>query len=259
MVMNTIPVQVDSNKNTAAIGGSHWVTCVILPTKFTILGKQFKFTHERVFFIDSNSRNKKLPAKFREMLQHGCKYSFTRDAGSIELERNPLKKICTSTHVVTSTFNNPEFFETPELKQQLNGSDCGFFAVYNALMVILTGGIDYAKSFETSHFGSKLRTLFPDLAKEFEHIKENAKSSSVKQQEPKGEQSAPRKANSNSDAIRITDSSSTNNTRVAIKDGVSVKALIARHESLNKTSNDGPYTNGSSANHVDSTKRLRCP
>lgn len=178
MIINTSSAKPKFSTDTQAIGGIHWVTCVILPKQYKMLEKEYKFDSEQIYFIDSLYDNNKLPDTFKNILSNEISYLVISSPGEEELKKNPtlIEQQTTYTHKLKSTFKTPKFVDLISIPQQSCGDDCGFLAVYNVLMIILTGSGDYTKKFQhprTRNFACKLRTLFPDLTREF--IEKNSK------------------------------------------------------------------------------------
>jgi len=140
--------------------GTHWVTCVILPKHYcppsSDFGEPLNNLIEQVYFIDSLSEKSELPRRFREALLQGISnYEVMTDVGL-------------HTQSIPALFNDGADFFTCSPTQQAGSSDCGWWAVYNSIMLILTGRPDYLGRFTRRSRipASILRRLFPNLTEE---------------------------------------------------------------------------------------------
>jgi hypothetical protein len=153
MIWNTMSVKAASSKSATTTGGSHWQTCVIIPKNYkTLTGTQLNNKEPKVFFIDSLNENVKLPEPFKYLLTKGYTHTFSSD--------DKIARV----HKIPAVFQQAEFIErTP--KQQLEGYDCGWWTVYNAMMVVLTGGVEFLDKFtqRSREPAYALRTIFQGM------------------------------------------------------------------------------------------------
>ena len=155
MVINTDPVEVISNQDANAEGGVHWQCCVVLPKNYQpIFGAQLNNPNEIVFYLDSYYSNITLPKAFHLVLQSpiGLSYNFESNDGR-------------RTHRLPPLFPNATIVDSITTHQQSEGKDCGWWALYNALMLVCTGNVDFLQqfTFPSREPAYKLRTLFPGL------------------------------------------------------------------------------------------------
>lgn len=157
MVINTEFISIDSSINATAIGGNHWQTYIILPKNYVpFFGDPINNHEEIVFFIDAFYEQKTISKFFKLFIQYGVEYSFVSEGKSF-------------THQILPLFQNAKFVNCNP-KQQLGGSDCGWWAVYNALMLISTGKEDFLQVFQlrSREPAYILRALFPLLSETLE-------------------------------------------------------------------------------------------
>jgi hypothetical protein len=153
MIWNTMSVKVSDSQAATTTGGSHWQTCVIIPKNYkTPTGKQIGNANPKVFFIDSLNEGAELPGSFKYLLTKGHTHTFGSD------DKRDY------THMIPAAFPQAEFIERKP-KQQEGGSDCGWWAVYNAMMIVLTGNIEFLDKFtqrsrEPAYF---LRNIFQGM------------------------------------------------------------------------------------------------
>ena len=168
MILNTQAVKPRHQTDAKAIGGSHWVTCVILPRNYvTPKGVAIHNPREIIYYIDPLYENRKLPADFKAILQSGLMYTYV------------LNEIDYAEQI-TAPFPEAQFIDEINVFQQADGSvDCGWWALYNALQIIQTGSTDYLAYFrrqsyqnierKTRQFAGKLRASFPQLVEAAEN------------------------------------------------------------------------------------------
>jgi len=153
MVLNTTPVGVLEEHDMTKEGGLHWQTCVVLPKNYTSLsGKSLDNKEEIIFYVDSLNPGKEVPNPLLYILKGGGLNIFkTGDATRIQ--------------AVKPLFPNIEVRDKLGAKQQKDGWSCGWWAVYNALMIVYTGDTKYLEQFKTpsNTIAYKLRTLLPGL------------------------------------------------------------------------------------------------
>lgn len=162
MILNTQGVKARHRADAMASGGSHWVSCVILPKNYvTPNGVAIGNPQEIVYFVDPLYQNRKLPLEFKAILSEGFQCNF-------EVEGQLFN------HTIVAPF--PEMVCVDEINvfQQAEGSlDCGWWAVYNALKIIQTGSTEFLQYFRGAHYqrherqnrkmASQLRGCFPQL------------------------------------------------------------------------------------------------
>ena len=131
---------------------------VILPKKYTILGEEKQSYQERAFYIDSLNFSSGLPSDLIEFLKQGESFKVQHPGReNFHYERIP------------ACFPDIEVVGNPEVSpQQRNGIDCGWWAFYNALMLVFTGGNTFLEKFDKppvdpEHKAYYLRYLFPDI------------------------------------------------------------------------------------------------
>ncbi len=158
MIINTASVVARYSADTLAKGGSHWVTCVILPKSYNILNKSHQYGKERIIFIDSYYEQSKLPDDFKNMIIKGCEYVGKSNFNGVDT--NYKRRI-------PRLFNNPEFIEL-NIPQQADTSSCGLWALYNTFMIILTGSTEFTQKFQnrSNEIAYRLFSLFPHIATE---------------------------------------------------------------------------------------------
>jgi hypothetical protein len=167
MVINTHTAKAKSKSDVNANGGLHWVCAVVLPKSYTILGQTFTHTTERVFYFDSALMTS-LPDKFFAALKDGYEFREIREAGPKEIAKDASlkKKGVLQSTLIPAAFPELEIVKSKPTRQQLGGSDCGWWAVYNALMTVLTGGDAFMKQFDSPYKPQRaypLIKMFPTL------------------------------------------------------------------------------------------------
>ena len=171
MVINTHIATAKSSTDTKAVGGLHWVCCVVLPKTYTILGQTFTHPSERMFFFDSMRKTPDFPENFIAALKKGFEFTLELSPGAKELEQDPEIELESSTYSssIPAAFPELEVIKDSAFVQQSGASDCGWWAVYNSLMTVLTGGNTFMQQFANPYRPQRaagLLTLFPGLAKE---------------------------------------------------------------------------------------------
>ncbi|WP_039459467.1 hypothetical protein [Candidatus Jidaibacter acanthamoebae] len=153
MIINTSTIEVSSETDTLTEGGTHWHSCVVLPKNYvTPFGVELNNNQEIVFYLDSLNTKPKLPKSLKHLLTQGTEYTF-------ESEGKEHK------HRILPVFSDAKIVDGNECNQQLEGYDCGWWAVYNALMVVFTGNVNYLKQFESPSRepAYALREILPKL------------------------------------------------------------------------------------------------
>lgn len=169
MVLNTKAAQPKSKTDALASGGAHWVACVILPKGYKSLkpsAAESNHTVEKVFFIDSLYESSRLPENFKNGLIKGLSYRRERQISDKEIKEQNLEKgtLIIDNVKISPICPNAEFYNCVNIKQQYGGSDCGWWAVYNSLMFVITGGDEFTKKFIQRQRAYQLREIFPNLA-----------------------------------------------------------------------------------------------
>lgn len=162
MILNTQGVKAWHRADATASGGSHWVSCVILPRNYvTPHGVAVENPHEIIYFVDPLYPNRKLPLEFKAILSEGLQCHF-------EVEGQPFN------HTISAPFPGMVCVDEINVFQQAEGSlDCGWWAVYNALKIIQTGSTEFLEYFRGAYYqqherqnrkiASQLRGCFPQL------------------------------------------------------------------------------------------------
>ncbi|ADO69555.1 hypothetical protein [Stigmatella aurantiaca] len=149
MILNTGEANAQSSSDAKATGGMHWVACVALPAQYQPpQGAALHNANPRIFFIDSLNENRQLPQAFKNVLSNG-------------INTNTPNGV----HQVPAAYPNAQFIDIQNIPQQSEGYDCGWWATYNALMLVLTSSEAYTAAFveRTRAFAFQLRALMPNL------------------------------------------------------------------------------------------------
>jgi len=157
MILNTASAEGSSSKSgdTSTIGGSHWVACVVLPPNYvTPMGVNLRNNAHIICFIDSLYPNRRFPEAFRNVLARGIRV--TTPIGTI----HRIPPAFPGAVVQDNLLNG--------VGQQLQGYDCGWWAVYNAMMLVLWGpqAVLIGRSGPNRFPAYVLRRLFPRLTEE---------------------------------------------------------------------------------------------
>ncbi|MBL0319698.1 MAG: hypothetical protein IPP74_10500 [Alphaproteobacteria bacterium] len=171
MVLNTGDYRLSEAENeqiknqqmtvTATNAGSHWVTCVILPKQYKPpQGDPLNNEKELVFLIDSLGP-RTISDAFKNALTKDAEYTVPSDFLPEYNEENGKR-------IILAPLPDAEFPVIPESKQQVGCVDCGWWATYNALMVVLTGRTDYMNQFKGDNRApaEALRYCWPALSGE---------------------------------------------------------------------------------------------
>ncbi|MBL0318414.1 MAG: hypothetical protein IPP74_03815 [Alphaproteobacteria bacterium] len=153
MVINTQSVIANSSSDAFAIGGSHWVSCVILPSGYQPPhGNKLGNTIPLLITVDSLKPEYTMPQSFTNALTAGIKDAFSDDQEVWHLIDLP------------SLYPEIKVLRNPPKRQQSDGISCGYLALFNSLMVVLTGDNEYLKSIsQPCQLASRLREMFPEL------------------------------------------------------------------------------------------------
>lgn len=239
-ILNTSGVQAISSTDTQIVGGSHWITWVVLPKNYrTSAGNEIKNDRELIFVLDSLMPNRQsLPDVFQDILSKGYKHRF----GAPTSERESKQSI--RTHTLQAAFPNAEWVQlTDYQKQQIGCTDCGWWAVDNAIKIVETGSADsiVVASEQGKRRAFDLRQKYPDMDKI------NFQNASTVQ--PKNQQN------------KETKDDKTNDSKQKSSDSLSASSnfgLFSSSNSSNSSSNSSDSSNMSSSisSSVSTTQRL---
>jgi hypothetical protein len=158
-IWNTDNVKQSKDKvDFKAEGGSHWQTLVILPKHHKIHnGHVLDNEKELVFFKDSYYLEKSLPNILKFLFKK--KVIHARNLKEGEIADNPNIEVggmLDSAEIYDETYKN--------VKQQEEGYDCGWWAVYNAFMFIMEGNDAFLGQFNSPSrsLGYRLRKIFSE-------------------------------------------------------------------------------------------------
>ncbi|WP_341818977.1 ankyrin repeat domain-containing protein [Wolbachia endosymbiont (group B) of Phasia obesa] len=133
VISNTATVLAQSSTDVNQQGGTHWISWVLLPKEYVnLLDEKINNKKYQVLFFDSLSQ-KSFPEKLREFLTKGGEIIEKTDEGETQIRLMPF---CEDREI---SFKSLEDFTG----QQINGSDCGWWAIYYALMSVYTGGVKF--------------------------------------------------------------------------------------------------------------------
>ncbi|GAB4224151.1 MAG: hypothetical protein Tsb005_20870 [Gammaproteobacteria bacterium] len=155
IVTNTQTVHASSSTEVTANGGSHWIALVILPRNYQPKDSTFSKVdnqNHQIFYLDSCSDDNNFPSKLKSQLQQKVLTS--------QLDENTRHL-----HTIDNIYHDAELYK-PKIKQQRHGRDCGWWLVYNVMMLIYTGNTDFLKKFDKFTFGvsaKPLRDMWPVL------------------------------------------------------------------------------------------------
>ncbi len=121
------------------MGSNQWTVCVALPKNYKApFGESINNSQDEVlFYMDARITNRpqEMPAHFVQIYQlliGGCSYTETRSGNKITIPK---------------TFSSPVMFFNGSHKQQSDIADSAGWAIYNAVMIILTGHALFAEKF----------------------------------------------------------------------------------------------------------------
>ena len=141
VIANTSTILSDSSVGTNTTGGSHWVSWVLLPKKYTSYsGKKVDNKYYSIYFFDSLGKYK-FPTKILQGLTNGKKTGQTN-----------LLPFCDK--------NEIKLFQVENQILQVNGSDCGWWSAYHSLMTVYTGDSSFLNKFETNTSSAKMLKKF---------------------------------------------------------------------------------------------------
>lgn len=125
-------------------GGEHWVAWVLLPKHYRNLeGEESSIDHYRLFFFDSLAFYE-FPNHLRRMLVEGGAFQQVTEEG--EEHQMILQPFCSEAEI--------DFISCHDLTGQqrgMLGGDCGWWAVYYALMAVYTGDTHFLEPLKKKH------------------------------------------------------------------------------------------------------------
>jgi Predicted AAA-ATPase len=195
---------------TQSFVGAHWQTLVILPKYYiTFDQRPLENPNELIFFKDPYYEGKSIPKAFKNLLNN--RISFNNILG--EDQQNEEVKM-------GGIMPNAEFYDTKyiNVKQQKDESSCGWWAVYNAIMFVMTGSDDFIRQFSSiaEDLSNPLRYIFESFK-----LRLNPKSETVQKEMNKKDQNPMNQEFQNfSDTLNFelySVLSGINNTETAIK------------------------------------------
>ncbi|ONI58207.1 ankyrin repeat domain-containing protein [Wolbachia pipientis] len=142
-IANTTTVLADESNDVDKVGGAHWISWVLLPKKYkNVAGKVIENDKYRVYLFDSSAQAN-IPA---------------------ELKNGLTSKTMTDNLFPLCEKNEVDFFDTRKLTgQQMNGSDCGWWACYYALMTVYAGDVEFLKKLQGRKLSAKPLRSIMDL------------------------------------------------------------------------------------------------
>lgn len=161
MIWNRQSVAPRLRSNPEAIGGNHWVCCIILPKRYSVTDKVIENENVRIIYLDSLS-NTEVPPLFIKMLTKGHEFEGAREPSEEEKAKGSEGTV-PNNQFIPAVFPEAEVVKQPAFCQQEGGTDCGWWAVYNAMMVVLTGKLEFLNKFTKPSRAFTLRKLFPEL------------------------------------------------------------------------------------------------
>ena len=149
MIANTKGVSLESkspneeiNYTKTNIGGSHWVAIVFLPLNFRgLLGNlpddDFSDDFQKIILFDSLPSHRNFPPAFTELIKSGFYHKY--DAST----NNPHQ----TEHHYPNVFDKDIWIIQKSNRRQQNLNSCGYWAIFNALMTVLTGNHEFYEKF----------------------------------------------------------------------------------------------------------------
>jgi Predicted AAA-ATPase len=137
--------------------GAHWQTLVILPKHYITFDRRaLGNPNELVFFKDPCCQGKFIPKAFKNLLKSQISFASSLDGDQNDEEVK-----------IGGVMRNAEFHDRKytNAKQQTDEFSSGWWAVYNAVMFVMTGSDDFMDQFSniTENLGNKLRYVFENL------------------------------------------------------------------------------------------------
>ncbi|WP_353289403.1 hypothetical protein [Wolbachia endosymbiont (group A) of Paraperithous gnathaulax] len=145
VISNTVTVIVESSTDASKQGGSHWIGWVLLPKQYDSLsGKKINNKKYQLLFFDSLSQ-KSFPEGLKKFLTEGGEITEKTDEGEKQIRLMPF---CKKEEIDFIDLND-------STGQQMNGSDCGWWAVYYVLMTVYTGGVEFLEPLKGKKLSAK--------------------------------------------------------------------------------------------------------
>ena len=147
-----------------SIGRNHWQTLVIIPKEYiNIQNNLIRNQTEEVFFKDSYFTERYLPPIFSKLLSEKQRFrSGITDGAECEDEYLEIGGILKNVKYHDRSFS--------EVIQHTNISDSGWWAVCNAIMILVTGNDSFLGEFSeqttSKNLGNKLRSIFYEFGLE---------------------------------------------------------------------------------------------
>lgn len=140
----------EGEKNYNKQGGTHWIAWVLLPKNYFLLsGEEYERDHYQVYFFDSLAKEH-FPEQLKDFLTEG--FAFKEDQTLIK-----RPQFCLPNEIIFTDCNH-----LTGQQNGMNGSDCGWWAVYYALMTVYTGGIEFLEVIKNRKLSAvPLREIMP--------------------------------------------------------------------------------------------------
>lgn len=166
-IANIDSVVASSASDSTQEGGTHWVAVVILPAHYNPPQGEPLENERPVLWVVDSLHMVSEATHGSELKKALCKKASIRPAVDI-------------THIVFGSLTSEDihFYQTG---QQKGGCDCGYWAIYNALMLVYTGSLDHVSDHPKPVSALPLRQLFEELTEE-------RRMASPKNSSPAGEQ-----------------------------------------------------------------------
>lgn len=133
---NMPTTRIDANE----ILGSHWISIVILPKDYKPLcnlnQKYGTKDYEQLFLYDSLTTNRKVPEEIIQIFKYGGERKMAIDEKRSEDSDDYKIFPCLDPHKAQIKMNTNG-------KQQGRDFHCGYWAIYNAVMTLITGSDDW--------------------------------------------------------------------------------------------------------------------
>ncbi|MBD0392088.1 hypothetical protein IC220_06640 [Wolbachia endosymbiont of Pentalonia nigronervosa] len=158
VISNTGTVLAQSPTDVNHEGGSHWISWVLLPKKYASLsGKEINNDKYQVLFFDSHNS---FPEDLKKFLTEGGEITEKTDTGETQIRLMPF---CTEEEIDFKNLRD-------STGQQMNGSDCGWWATYYALMSVYTGGVEFLERLKGKKLSAKPLRRVMSLQESTEHL-----------------------------------------------------------------------------------------
>jgi Predicted AAA-ATPase len=151
-IWNSSDTRLEQKISSLSFRKAHWQTLVIIPKNYiTFNGRVLRNVNELVFFKDPYYQGKCIPEAFKNLL----------------INQNSLNSVSLQGLKIGGIISNAKFHDTKyiNVKQQRDEFSSGWWAVYNAVMFVMTGGDDFMENFSsiTENLDNKLRNIFETL------------------------------------------------------------------------------------------------